>query len=118
MMCKCCAFKLPLSCLHFKGGARVYLVTRAVIRGTIDLVRLGMLGFRSIGGIAVCSRTVSKHIQTLVDGESAKSIADTRRLEYSSWQDRICYSYDTSMLSYKLRIQANLQLKRGVTIVP
>jgi hypothetical protein len=108
MMCKCCAFKLPLSCLHFKGGARVYLLTGAAIRGTIDLVRLGMLGFRSTGGIAVCSNTDSKQIQTLVDGESAESIADTRRLDYSSWQDRICYSYDTSMSPYKLRMQANL----------
>jgi hypothetical protein len=33
-------------------------------------------------GIAVCHNTIPKHLRTLVGGESAITIADTRQLDY------------------------------------
>jgi hypothetical protein len=43
-----CAPAVLLSSLYIEGGARARIATRAVIRGTMDLVRLGRLGSPSL----------------------------------------------------------------------
>jgi hypothetical protein len=46
-----CAPAVLLSSLYIEGGARARIATRAVIRGTMDLVRLGRLGSPSPGEV-------------------------------------------------------------------